>query len=476
MLRRFYFEKTLVLAALLMSLSACSDDSTSGAEENALSATEIVESAKKLPKCSDANEGEQAFVKGESSLRLCVDGKWVSVYGEDEDTVYVNEGVKNVYVTEKVECETRMLPDSSGIKILCNGDSIGVVLNGEQGAKGDKGDDGVQGDKGDKGDAGAQGEPGEKGDKGDKGAQGELGEKGDKGDVGAQGEPGEKGDKGDEGAQGEPGRKGDKGDDGPAGAAGKSCSVAALADSSGYKIICGGDSVGVILHGKNRETDWSVYDPVRNILVDYRDEHVYKTTTIGDQVWMAENLNYRYYLQVGSRSGDTSSFCFRNNLDTCAKYGRFYQWSAAIDSAGIVDANGAAKGCGYMKGCAARGVVRGVCPKGWHVPSVDEFGTLFKSVGGAETAGIMLKSKYDWKESSENVKGLDSFGFSGLPTGYISAQDLKAYNRDIGSYFWTSSIVSERIAGDMYLYYTTPRGVTAGFDMFHAYSIRCVKD
>ena len=55
-------------------------------------------------------------------------------------------------------------------------------------------------------------------------------------------------------------------------------------------------------------------------LTDNRDGQTYKTVTIGTQTWMAENLNYADSVMTPSLNG--RSWCYDNNADSCAKYGR----------------------------------------------------------------------------------------------------------------------------------------------------------
>ena len=211
----------VAIAALAFSsaflLVACGESTTENVTQINEMGMDVVKSVKDLPKCTANNEGEQAFVKGETSVRICVDGKWFATLASDSSA--------------GMTCTTKQLKDNSGVKIICGGDSVGVVLNGKDGAAGKDGNDGKDG------------------------AQGIQGEKGDKGDTGADGAPGvngKDGTNGKDGLQGEPGaagKDGADGKDGAPGANGASCTAVTLADNSGLKVLCGGDSVGVVLNG-----------------------------------------------------------------------------------------------------------------------------------------------------------------------------------------------------------------------------------
>ena len=97
---------------------------------------EVVDSEDDLPKCSDENEGDVAFVKDEDASRVCVAGDWKPVS---------SNGFGDF------SCKTVELKDGSGLKIVCNGDSIGVVLNGSDGKAGKDGKDGDDGKDGEDG-------------------------------------------------------------------------------------------------------------------------------------------------------------------------------------------------------------------------------------------------------------------------------------------------------------------------------------
>ena len=142
---------------------------------------------------------------------------------------------------------------------------------------------------------------------------------------------------------------------------------------------------------------------------DDRDEKTYKKVTIGEQTWMAENLNY---------ATTEGSKCYGNSEDNCVKYGRLYSWKAAL----------------------------GACPDGWHLPSGGEWEALENTVGGSSTAGMKLKSKTGW---NENGNGTDNYKFSALPGGLFgdgsddflgTAGEVGEFG-DIGFYamWWTAS-------------------------------------
>ena len=111
-------------------------------------------------------------------------------------------------------------------------------------------------------------------------------------------------------------------------------------------------------------------------LCDTRDYQIYKTKTLENgHIWMSENLRYAYTGKTSSL--DSSSFCYNDKYDgkggECGKEGRFYLWSAVIDSAELKKSD---IYCGYGEtdNCKLPETVRGVCPEGWHVPSIEEIG------------------------------------------------------------------------------------------------------
>lgn len=134
-------------------------------------------------------------------------------------------------------------------------------------------------------------------------------------------------------------------------------------------------------------------------LIDTRDGKVYKTIQIGQQTWMAENLNLKI----------EKSYCYANKVENCETYGRLYRWEVASQA----------------------------CPDGWHLPTDKEWQTLEKELGMTE---VELAKENSWRGSDQATKlMLDStVCFNMLLGGY---RNPPANNFLIGmqSFFWTAS-------------------------------------
>jgi len=130
---------------------------------------------------------------------------------------------------------------------------------------------------------------------------------------------------------------------------------------------------------------------------------VYKTVKIGEQVWMAENLNtdrfrngdiipeaknvdeWNNYIQAEEPAWCYSNFNTKNGI----KYGKIYNWYAITDTRELASA-------------------------GFKIPMNSEWDSLFNFLGGIDKAAIKLKSKRGWGED-ELQGGTNSSGFNALP-------------------------------------------------------------
>jgi len=177
----------------------------------------------------------------------------------------------------------------------------------------------------------------------------------------------------------------------------------------------------------------------KETFTDSRDNKVYKWVKIGDQVWMAENLDYEAH---------ESSRCYDDDENNCKKYGRLYDWSTA----------------------------KSVCPEGWHLPSDAEWKTLVTFVGGEETAGKKLKATNGWNSNKkdESGNGTDDFGFSALPGGVCGTGGN--FGHGGGGGFWWSA--TENDASDAWIWNMRhgPNAYRNSIDKTISYSVRCVQN
>jgi uncharacterized protein (TIGR02145 family) len=165
--------------------------------------------------------------------------------------------------------------------------------------------------------------------------------------------------------------------------------------------------------------------------------NVYKTVTIGIQVWMAENLRTTKY-NNGDSIGTTVpvtldiffeptpkyQWAYDGNMSNVATYGRLYTWYAVTDS-------------------------RNVCPTGWHVPNDDEWHTLemtldadpYYSYGNGTVsiiAGGKLKETGTTHWTPPNKGATNETGFTALPGGLYYNNEGFTYIH-IKGYWWSST-------------------------------------
>jgi len=195
---------------------------------------------------------------------------------------------------------------------------------------------------------------------------------------------------------------------------------------------------------------------------DSRDGKVYKIVKIGEQVWMAENLNYEA----------NGSKCYYNDPAYCEKYGRLYNWQAAMEA----------------------------CPAGWKLPDTTDWVKLIAAAGGTETGAKKLKSNSGWNEycgreddipcrtqcgdePCRDGNGMDDFGFSALPGGgnYTRGNDSDINMRDDGDegVWWAATTVEDYKHTANYVgMYNDGDVVTNGGSHYKSdsYSVRCIKD
>ena len=204
-----------------------------------------------------------------------------------------------------------------------------------------------------------------------------------------------------------------------------------------------------------------VFDVTEGSLTDERDGKTYRTVKIGDQEWMAENLNFE----------TDGGICYNDSLENCNKYGRLYTWASAMDSVGAFSET--SKGCGYDMNCKFEEPARGICPSGWHMPSNREWRELIDFVEKDSTVAIVLKSESGWPRQ---CNGTDAAKFTVLPAGYES-QESNFWGKDIAAAFWEGgSSGGVNMINTFYFSYGGKMPILYSLHKYDHASIRCVKD
>jgi uncharacterized protein (TIGR02145 family) len=165
------------------------------------------------------------------------------------------------------------------------------------------------------------------------------------------------------------------------------------------------------------------FDP-RMEICDTRNNHLYRITRIGDQTWMAENLDFgRVVPGRRDQAGPGEKYCLYDDTADC---GALYQWATVNGLDGGFNARARAAKDGGRAGDA--GPVQGICPEGWRVPSAADWETMLGVVRkeqGAENEAVSLMAysandKFRWKTNTDPDAMLplhDRYGMAVLPFG-----------------------------------------------------------
>lgn len=221
-------------------------------------------------------------------------------------------------------------------------------------------------------------------------------------------------------------------------------------------ILC----LGYIFVACSKEEEDTPEQPISQeqlILTDI-DGNEYNTVTIGDQVWMAENLRTTNFND--GTAIHLYSFEAGDDWSTFNRPKAAYQWGDTSDLGKLFDEDLPKEYYGAMYNHFAIETGK-LAPEGWRVPTVDDFKKLEAYVGANGHQGMQakaLKSKTGWSSNSGN--GTDDFGFNGLPSGYVSTPggatgapviailatsnvDIAARNRQMMSLFGNDSFTVE---------------------------------
>ena len=195
-----------------------------------------------------------------------------------------------------------------------------------------------------------------------------------------------------------------------------------------------------------------------------------KTVKIGNQLWMAENLNLDKFrngdpipqaktIEEWHKAGENGkpAWCY-NFYFVGEKKEKLYNWYAVNDQ-------------------------RGLAPQGWRIPSNEDWIVLTDYLGGEDFAGTKMRSSYGWNIPSVDDgdltggifspgNGTNQSGFSAFP---VAAMDM-AYvsEKSIGAYWWSSTEHNTTNAYFFYIYSDSFWQVNRGENKGFGFSIRCI--
>ncbi len=179
--------------------------------------------------------------------------------------------------------------------------------------------------------------------------------------------------------------------------------------------------------------------------IDSRDNQTYIYVNIGEQTWMAENLNFET---------DTGSLCYKNDTMNCKAYGRLYGFKIALD----------------------------VCPNGWELPSDDDWKQLELFLGmdsievnnvgwrSSGEVGMKLSSSIGW----DLERGADYYDFKALPGGCCQINRIYS-GKGSSAYFWSSEPDNSSLARYRQIRNQSKSIRRAISFKSTAYSVRCIK-
>ena len=176
-------------------------------------------------------------------------------------------------------------------------------------------------------------------------------------------------------------------------------------------------------------------NPETDTMKDTRDGQLYEIVKIGNQWWMAENLNF---------DAGNDSWCYNDDPELCKLYGRLYDWETA----------------------------KNACPSGWHLPSDKDWKSLERSLG----VDAQFIDKVGWRDVGLDLLYEEENGMKVLMGGYRPYGDGAYDDGGDDACFWTST---EKEKDDAWKRYLDDNRMQIGRgydDKREGFSVRCVKD
>jgi len=195
---------------------------------------------------------------------------------------------------------------------------------------------------------------------------------------------------------------------------------------------------GIYILGIDKKISLLYLQTKKENYIDSRDGRTYQTVKIGEQTWMAQNLDYK----------TDESYYYENKPEYGASRGLLYTWKAALTA----------------------------CPAGWYLPSDADWQILEKTLGMPE---LELNST-DYSRGSNQAASLKmggSSGFDVVMSGFKHGYDNNFYKLDDNCILWTSTPSEEGFAVTR-TFFSNSNMLNRDKNTYVKYAlpVRCVKD
>jgi glycerophosphoryl diester phosphodiesterase len=181
----------------------------------------------------------------------------------------------------------------------------------------------------------------------------------------------------------------------------------------------------------------ALFNKKKGLFTDLRDGKNYATISIGNQIWMAENLSFNL---------NTGSYAYNDDEQLVNLYGRLYTQDGALKA----------------------------CPTGWHLPTVEEWQIMINNLGGDNLAGSRMKSTKLWANPNSDANNISAF--NALPAGSKYHSDGSYNNMGDHALFWSGTIFDQNTGWFFYVNHDRTKSYQNRLRKTSGFSVRCVKD
>ncbi len=190
---------------------------------------------------------------------------------------------------------------------------------------------------------------------------------------------------------------------------------------------------------------------------DY-DGNIYTSVFVGPYCWTKQNLQAEHYSFPGYDTVYNMIYHspeYPNVAENLQQYGRLYSWYAAV---------GLPEGSSASPITDGYGMVQGVCPEGWHIP------TEINMLSLADLGTTALKSENLWL-----IPGTNTVGYTAYPAGIYNPNTGRFENILGETRYWTSESVGSTVARNCVISLGCEELLMDTKTKSYGFSVRCVK-